>query len=84
MELKKLTVSVKEGAIQSFSMNDNVEVCFGELKNTKGKVIAIDGQLITLMPKHEEIKDLLKLPANELRKCFKTGDHVKVLTDIRI
>ena len=32
------------------------------------------------MPKHEDLKEALEFPANELRKLFKVGDHVKVIT----
>lgn len=40
----------------SFSMGDNVEVCVGDLENLQAKIIAIDGYLITVMPKHEDLK----------------------------
>lgn len=60
-------------------MGDNVEVCVGDLENLQAKIIAIDGYMITVMPKHEELKDPLIFKANELRKYFKTGDHAKVL-----
>lgn len=66
-------------AAHSFSMGDNVEVSRGDLENLQAKIIAIDGQMITVMPKHDELKDALIFKANELRKYFKTGDHAKVL-----
>lgn len=37
-------------------MGDNVEVCVGDLENLQAKIIAIDGYLITVMPKHEDLK----------------------------
>ena len=37
----------------SFSMGDNVEVCVGDLENLQAKIIAIDGAMITVMPKHQ-------------------------------
>lgn len=40
----------------SFSTGDNVEVCEGALLNLQGKILAIDGPLITVMPKHEDLK----------------------------
>lgn len=43
----------------SFSMGDNVEVCIGDLENLQAKIIAIDGYLITVMPKHEDLKVLM-------------------------
>lgn len=63
----------------SFSMGDNVEVCSGDLENLQATIIAIDGTMITVMPKHQDLKDPLIFKANELRKYFKTGDHAKVL-----
>merc|ERR1719210_343877 len=56
-----------------------VEVAEGELINLQGKVIRIDGNKITIMPKHEDLKDPLEFPASELKKFFKMGDHVKVI-----
>lgn len=62
----------------SFSNGDNVEVCEGELINLQGKIVSIDGNVIMVMPKHEELKDALEFQASELRKYFTMGDHVKV------
>lgn len=39
----------------NFSAGDNVEVCEGELVNLHGKILAIDGNVITLMPQHEDL-----------------------------
>lgn len=68
-----------EAATHSFSAGDNVEVCEGELMNLQGKIIAIDGNMITVQPKHEALTDPLEFQASELRKYFRMGDHVKVL-----
>lgn len=62
----------------SFSTGDNVEVCEGELINLQGKIVSIDGNMIMVMPKHEELKEALEFQASELRKYFTMGDHVKV------
>ncbi|KAM3957705.1 transcription elongation factor subunit Spt5 [Aphomia sociella] len=66
-------------SLHSFSMGDNVEVCSGDLANLQARIIAIDGSMITVMPKHDALKDPLVFKPNELRKYFKQGDHVKVL-----
>lgn len=58
---------------------DVVEVCEGELIHLQGKVTSVDGNKITMLPKHEDLKDLLEFPAHELKKHFKMGDHVKVI-----
>lgn len=44
-----------DGPGHSFSAGDNVEVCQGELMNLQGKILAIDGNMITVMPKHEDL-----------------------------
>lgn len=53
-----MTVTGREDpqTTHSFSMGDNVEVCVGDLENLQAKIIAIDGYLITVMPKHEDLK----------------------------
>ncbi|XP_045177406.2 transcription elongation factor SPT5-like [Mercenaria mercenaria] len=63
----------------NFTPGDVVEVCEGELIHLQGKIISIDGNKITMIPKHEDLKDPLEFPAHELKKHFKTGDHVKVI-----
>lgn len=62
-----------------FAPGDKVEVAEGELIHLQGKVIAIDGSRVTMLPNHNELKDPLEFPANELTKCFHEGDHVKVI-----
>lgn len=62
-----------------FAPGDKVEVAEGELVHLKGKVMAVDGSKVTMLPSHEELKDPLEFPANELIKCFDEGDHVKVI-----
>jgi transcription elongation factor SPT5 len=42
--------------IHNFESGDMVEVCEGELIHLQGKVIKIDGNKITVMPKHEDLK----------------------------
>lgn len=58
---------------------DVVEVCEGELVHLQGKVISVDGNKITMMPKHEDLRDPLEFMSHELKKHFKMGDHVKVI-----
>lgn len=41
---------------------DNVEVCEGELINLQGKILSVDGNKITIMPKHEDLKVNGSLP----------------------
>merc|ERR1712048_372667 len=53
----------------------------GELFGLEGKVLALNNnsERITITPKHNELTDPLEFPANELRKHFKEGDHIKVI-----
>lgn len=43
---------------------DNVEVCEGELINLQGKILSVDGNKITIMPKHEDLKVHSLLPTH--------------------
>lgn len=53
----ELPASSKDDAVShSFSTGDNVEVCQGELMHLQGKILSIDGNFITVMPKHEDLK----------------------------
>jgi transcription elongation factor SPT5 len=63
----------------NFIPGDVVEVCEGELVHLQGKVISIDGNKVTMLPKHEDLKDPLEFQAGELKKHFKMGDHVRVI-----
>ena len=40
----------------NFSPGDIVEVTEGELVNLQGKIISIDRNKITMLPKHEDLK----------------------------
>ena len=63
----------------AFATGDNVQVVEGELTNLQGKILAIDGNKITIQPKHEDLKDPLDFQAHELEKYFVQGDHVRVI-----
>uniref|UniRef100_A0A8B9P4T6 Transcription elongation factor SPT5 n=1 Tax=Apteryx owenii TaxID=8824 RepID=A0A8B9P4T6_APTOW len=79
IDLEVVTESTGKEREHNFQPGDNVEVCEGELINLQGKILSVDGNKITIMPKHEDLKDMLEFPAQELRKYFKMGDHVKVI-----
>lgn len=63
----------------NFIPGDIVEVCQGELVHLNGTIIGIDGERVRMMPNHEELKEPMTFMANELRKYFKIGEHVKVI-----
>jgi len=70
----------KEEVSHKFSTGDNVVVTEGELQNLQGRVIAVDGSKITILPKHEDLKDEpLHFQAHDLKKYFRQGDHVRVI-----
>lgn len=56
--LKKLLCVLRAGKEREHNLQagDNVEVCEGELINLQGKILSVDGNKITIMPKHEDLK----------------------------
>ena len=51
--------SLTEGSDEerhSFVTGDVVEVAEGDLANLKGTILSIDGNKVTIMPKHEDLK----------------------------
>jgi transcription elongation factor SPT5 len=56
-----------------------VKVVEGELRNLLGVVESVEDDTVTVMPKHQDLKDLLSFPASQLQKHFKVGDHVKAI-----
>lgn len=79
IDLEVVTETTGKEKEHNLQAGDNVEVCEGELINLQGKILSVDGNKITIMPKHEDLKDPLEFPAHELRKYFRMGDHVKVI-----
>ncbi|XP_064385499.1 transcription elongation factor SPT5-like isoform X2 [Halichondria panicea] len=71
--------SGKGGSSLALQPGDVVEVVEGDLMNLQGKVISVEMDTVTIMPKHEDLKDPLEFQARELRKYFVVGDHVKVV-----
>ena len=56
--------------MHNFTNGDRVEVIEGELLNLQGTVTKIDGTKITIMPKHDDLKEALEFQSNELKKYF--------------
>jgi len=42
-------------ASHNFAPGDLVEVCEGELMHLQGKVLRIDGEKVTMLPKHKDL-----------------------------
>ena len=70
---------ISKNDLLNFAPGDHVEVCEGELINLQGIIVGIDGDSIRILPKHEALKDEIPFKANELRKYFQVGNHVKIL-----
>ena len=56
--------------MHNFTNGDRVEVIEGELLNLQGTVTKIEGTKITIMPKHDDLKEALEFQSNELKKYF--------------
>ncbi len=62
-----------------FAKGDAVRVVEGDLRHLMGVVESVDEDMVTIMPKHQDLHDLLSFPASQLQKYFKEGDHCKVI-----
>ena len=43
----------------NFAPGDTIIVTEGELKNLQGKIIQVNGNMITIMPRHETLKVII-------------------------
>lgn len=50
------SVKDEEETRHTFGPGDVVKVLEGELMDLKGKVLSVDGNKITILPKHEDLK----------------------------
>ncbi|VDP80462.1 unnamed protein product [Schistosoma mattheei] len=74
------TVNVEIASNHCFTPGDVVEVCEGDLKNLRGKVVSIEGNSrIIVQPNHSDLREPIPFTPVELRKFFNQGDHVKVI-----
>ena len=65
-----MAVASRESGVVQHSLvpGDMVVVAEGELQFLQGRVVRVDGNKITIMPKHEDLKDPLEFTAAELKK----------------
>ena len=61
----ELARSAKAEQEHLFTPGDNVEVIEGELINLQGSIVKIDGNKVTIMPKHEDLKVSYKRGATD-------------------
>jgi transcription elongation factor SPT5 len=62
-----------------FMKGDTVVVVEGDLRNLMGIVEKVDDDSVFIRPKNKDLKGTLTFKDRQLRKFFKTGDHVKVI-----
>ena len=48
--------SSRESRAHPLRPGDVVEVCEGDLMHLQGKVISVEGETVTIIPKHEDLK----------------------------
>lgn len=65
-------------AVVDFQVGDSVEIFRGDLKDVTGKVVSLDSEFITILPKDAQL-GAIKVDAKDLRKRFNEGDHVRVV-----
>lgn len=62
-----------------FAPGDNVVVCEEERRHLRGKILEMNGETVTIMPKHETLKDPMIFSADDLKKWFTIGNFVRVV-----
>ncbi|KAJ1966623.1 transcription elongation factor spt5, partial [Dimargaris xerosporica] len=65
---------------ESIRPGDNVEVTEGDMVHVHGIVTSVDGDVAHVHPLVEGLPDSLRFPIRQLRKRFRTGDHVRVVS----
>jgi transcription elongation factor SPT5 len=81
IDLQALSQSLKQSmAAVTFQPGEFVEVYSGEQAGMHGKVVDVNGDIVTVVGTGEHLKDQrIELPVSALRKRFSVGDHVRVV-----
>lgn len=82
LDLKALASSLNSSNINvTYLPGDVVEVFRGEQQGVVGKATNVVGDIVTLSVSEGELEgQTLEIPTKSLRKRFKLGDHVKVIS----
>lgn len=65
----------KDDAVtHQFSAGDYVEVCEGELMHLQGKIVSIDGNMIIVMPKHDDLTVRISFHIILFKDCHLTNN----------
>lgn len=80
LDLNALAHSLRS-SVSTYQVGDTVEIYEGEQKGCVGKAIMVQGDILTMNITEGELKgSKLEVPFKNLRKKFKEGDHVKVVS----
>ncbi|KAF8655012.1 hypothetical protein AX16_003283 [Volvariella volvacea WC 439] len=81
VDLSVIAEASRKAAIQVLQPGDHVEVFEGEQAGVHGVVEEINQDVVTITAVGVDIEgQKIELPARSVRKRFKPGDHVKVMT----
>ncbi|PKU81619.1 Putative transcription elongation factor SPT5 like 1 [Dendrobium catenatum] len=80
--MTSLLTLISNGKKDHFMKGDAVVVGRGDLKNLKGYMEKVE-DIVHVKPEMEDLPKTLSFNENELCKCFKLGDHVKVVSGMQ-
>ncbi|TCD60658.1 transcription elongation factor spt5 [Steccherinum ochraceum] len=81
VDLSIIAEASRKAAISVLQPGDHVEVFEGEQSGVHGTVHSIEQDVVTILPVGVEFDgQRVQIPARSVRKRFKPGDHVKVMT----
>ena len=81
VDLSIIAEASRKAAISVLQPGDHVEVFEGEQSGVHGTVHSIEQDVVTIQPVGVEFDgQRVQIPARSVRKRFKPGDHVKVMT----
>ncbi|KAH9934104.1 transcription elongation factor Spt5 [Amylocystis lapponica] len=81
VDLSIIAEASRKAAISVLQPGDHVEVFEGEQAGVHGTVHSIEQDVVTIQPVGVEFDgQRVQIPARSVRKRFKPGDHVKVMT----
>ncbi|EPQ50819.1 transcription elongation factor Spt5 [Gloeophyllum trabeum ATCC 11539] len=81
VDLTIIAEASRKAAIAVLQPGDHVEVFEGEQTGVDGVVQSVEGDVVTIIANSMELENQrVDVPARSVRKKFKPGDHVKVMT----
>lgn len=81
VDLSLIADAAKKASEVVLQPGDHVEVFEGEQAGVQGIIDAVSGEVVTISIEHEELfGQRVEVQARSVRKKFKPGDHIKVMT----